>query len=172
MEENYIKSKLMKNKKAELLAEHTLKVIIAIMSVLLLLYLLFSVYSSYTQKKNFARAEGTLNSLIEKMNEAKNNNIETNIPLLEPKGWRALSYIQGEIPGSCSGKCICICEGLGIKDKLKFWSGLNQADKCEIRGVCKNIQEKINEFNLKLRVEIGIKYNQGEYSIIEKNKIK
>jgi len=157
------------NKRGFMLGEYTLKMIIAIFCIILLLYLLFNFYSSFTAKQNFTRAEATLNSFIEKMGDAKKNpgNL-VSLPLLEPNNWILISYSGLEKPESCTKDCICLCEGVNWKDKAKFWSGINQLDKCEIRGVCKNFMEKINNLNIKLRTEINIEYKDGGYVISEK----
>jgi hypothetical protein len=145
-----------KDKKAFLLGEYTLKVIIAVLALVLLVYLLFSFYSSFTGEKDLAKARATMQDLQEKMLDAKNE--EVSLPLLEPNGWRLISYKLGG-PQECTANCICLCSKEG-------WFS-DQVEKCDSRGICKNFQEEINEFNIKLRTDINIKYNNG-YIISEK----
>ena len=153
------------NKKGFLLGEYTLKVVIAGISLLLLVYLLFSLYSSFINEKNFKRAEATLNSLNEKMINVKNSG-NGSIPLLEPNGWRLISYISGEKPEKCSNYCICLCEGIEIKDRMKLIWAPSQKEKCNIRGVCKEIDVSINEFNIGIRNDVYIEFKNRGFSII------
>ncbi len=154
----------MKSKKGFLLGEYTLKMIIGVLCVLLLLYLLFVFYSSFTDKQNFQRAEATLESLSEKMVDAKSGAVS--LPLLEPNGWKLISYSGAEKPEACTSTCICLCADR-IRDKWKI--GQDQIDKCDVRGVCKNFDDKINDFNIKIRVEVDIEYKNGGYIIKEEN---
>ncbi len=162
-----VKSKAGRDKRGFLLGEYTLKIIIAVLSIILLLYLLFIFYSSFTEKQNFKRAESTLGSLDEKMIDAKSG--EISLPLLEPNGWRLISYSGIEKPDACTENCICLCEAVetGKWKKGLIWAD-TQIEKCETRGVCKNFDEKINEFNIKIRTDVNIKYDNG-YIIEEKN---
>jgi len=147
----------MKNKKGFLLGEYTLKTIIAVLAVLLLLYLLFVLYSSFTDKQNFERAEATLDNLNEKMIDAKSGNA-VSLPLLEPNSWLLISYTGLAKPEACTDNCICLCAD-GVRDKLKLWQ--DQIDRCDVRGVCKNFDENINEFTIKIRTDVNIKYDDG-----------
>jgi len=55
----------MKNKKAELLAPETLKIIISIICILILVYLLFSIYSASSKKQELAHAKNLINTISE-----------------------------------------------------------------------------------------------------------
>ena len=160
-----LEEKIRMNRKANMLTEHTLKVIIAVMSLLLLLYLLFSLYSNFTGKQNFKRAEATLENLNEKMIDAQNTGEKQSIPLLEPNGWVLVSYGVGEKPDKCTDNCICLCEDVGFRDRLKFLAGIDQVEKCNIRGECKNFKEKINEFKIELRKDVEVEFDEGWYAI-------
>lgn len=156
----------MKNKKGFLLGEHTLKTIIGVIAVLLLLYLLVVLYSSFTDKTSFKRAEATLESLSEKMLDAKSGTEDVSLPLLEPNSWRLISYPGFEKPEQCIDDCICLCEGIRIRDRWKlFWTD-TQLEKCDIRGICKNFGESINNFEIKIRADVEIEYDEG-YIITE-----
>ncbi len=174
----------MKSKKAFLLGEHTLKVIIAVLCLLLLAYLLFRVYSSSKDQRNLELAESTLNELEEKMEEAKTSGKEQEMIVLNPVSGKLLNYwwiiawpykTQNKKPERCMGNyCICICGAGDSKD-----SSLQQ---CDSLGVCKNFDEKIKTIDPGLifdwnepipiknpPVEIKIKYNNKEgFEIIEK----
>jgi len=158
----------MRNKKGMLLAEYNLKVILAILAILLLLYLFFNWYSSLIEQRNFQRAEASLVSLQEKMIDAKSGVVT--LPLLEPNGWRLVSYTDYNRPESCQGNCICLCEGIGSFDRAKLFWAPTQLEKCEIRGVCKSLEDDINKLDIGLRVQVKIQYDGG-YAISEDVKI-
>lgn len=159
---------LIRDKRGDLLSEYTLKVIIAAISLLLLLYLLFALYASFTNKQNFERAGATLENLNEKMVDARNLNVMQSIPLLEPNGWVLLSYISGEKPGECQENCICLCEGIRIRDRWKLWWTDSQVEKCNQRGVCKDYTEGLNKFEIELRKDVNVEFKGGQYVITEK----
>jgi hypothetical protein len=152
------------NKKGDfMLGEYTLKMVIAVLCLLLLVYLLFSFYSSFTNKQDLSKARGTLDTLSEKMSQAKSKSDgEAYVPLLNPDGWRLIGYSGTEKPQQCINNCICLCANrLGdrwVKDQI---------EKCEAIGVCKDFDESINEFNIKIMANIVIKYEEGAYSIKE-----
>jgi len=167
MEMKSIKS----HKKAMLLAEYSLKMIIAILVLLLLLYLFFAWYSSLIEKQNFQRAEATLESLKEKMSDAKNGIDTEPLPLLEPNSWKLISYTSAVRPESCFKNCICLCEDIKWTDKAKvFWTP-TQLDKCDIRGVCKDFEESLNDFEIILRSSVNIEYKEGGYVISQNGTI-
>lgn len=151
----------MKDRKGFLLAEYTLKAVVAGISLLLLVFLFISIYSSFMDKKKLEQAGNTLNGLYEKMIIVKNSENTENFVLLEPRGWKLLGYSKNK-PEICNKNCICLCEDLGIKDKI---TGIIQSEKCSIKGVCKNFDEKINSFDIELRNEVSIIYREGGFEL-------
>jgi len=146
-----------------MLGEYTLKMIIAVLCIILLLYLLFSIYSSFTDKKNIQKAEATLDSLVEKMNDAKTK--ATTLPLLEPNAWILMGYTGNQKPIKCLKNCICLCPERGTWDSVK---GTDQIDKCDLSGVCRDIEYNFNSFNIIInRQDINIEYKDGGYIINE-----
>jgi hypothetical protein len=152
----------MKSKKGFMLGEYTLKMIIAVLCILLLVYLLFSLYSSFTNKKDLNKARETLNSLAEKMIDAKTTQKRVTLPLLEPDGWRLIGYSGTEKPEQCIYNCICLCA-----DRLRDRWFKDQIEKCEAIGVCKDFNDYINAFNIKIRMDVNIDYSEGVYTIAE-----
>jgi hypothetical protein len=133
----------MKNKKAFLLGEYTLKVIIAVICLLFLFYLIFRIYSSYKDNQNLSLAEASLNDILEKMEEAKVKG-ESEVLVLNPDDsyfgkWWVIAWPyqnEGKKPGQCfEDYCVCICEmGRGRSDSL---------NKCKSLGTCKGFTQKI-----------------------------
>jgi hypothetical protein len=159
------------NRKANMLAEQTLKIVIATLSLLLLLYLLFALYSNFTQKQNFARADATLQGLDGKMIDARNNNEKQAHVLLEPNGWILTSYTSGEKPDECSDNCICLCEAQGTGSWKRAWIwAQNQIEKCNLRGTCKDYSENLNDFEIEIddETDVEIEFNGGKYEITKK----
>jgi len=127
--------RIMKNKKGFLLAEETLKLIIAIIAIGLLAYLLMSLYFSAKTSKEMEQARETLPFL---MNETIAG--RTSVDIYNPKGWwlgswphevekGILFFKEREIqfPKTCSNlglaSCICICEE-------------ENAESCDNDGIC------------------------------------
>lgn len=105
------------NKKGFLLAEETLKIIIAIIVILFLVYFLISLYYNSKNDKDLKIATASLDHLI---NEVNNGNSE--VEIYNPKGWHFLSWpAQGLMPNYCSNlgfeRCLCLCKGPGILEK-------------------------------------------------------
>jgi type II secretory pathway pseudopilin PulG len=124
-----------KNRKGFLLAEETLKIILAVIAIVFLAYLLFSIYNANKDAKDLELAEESLNFLIQEINAER-----TEVQIYNPKGWEIYSwpntYTKGILlwktteegmPMSCSNlgweSCICICK----KDT---------PEKCDSKGVC------------------------------------
>jgi len=106
------------NKKAFLLGEETLKIIIAIIAISFLIYLLFSLYMVSRTSKDIEFAESSLNYLIKEINSLKEGEIR-DVGIYNPEGWGIASFDGGieKTPDFCLNrgwdKCICICGPLG-----------------------------------------------------------
>ena len=127
------------NKKAFLLAEETLKMVIALISISFLIYFLSSLYFTNQNSKDLELAEATLENLI----ESANSGIEE-VEIYNPEGWILSSWphdvkksrivydeeIKNDIPKSCSNlgwkNCVCICD-----------SAINfESSDCDKAGIC------------------------------------
>ena len=127
------------NKKAFLLAEETLKMVIALISISFLIYFLSALYFTNQTSKGLELAEATLENLI----ESANSGIEE-VEIYNPEGWVLSSWpydvkksrivydeeIKNDIPKSCSDlgwkNCVCICD-----------SAINfESSDCDKAGIC------------------------------------
>jgi hypothetical protein len=119
-----------KNKRGFLLAEETLKIIIAVICILFLVYLLVALYNSNSAEKKILEAKDVLSrtsSIISSLGDGESENQD--IP--NPKGWHLYSFVGEEKPNSClNDNCLCICGATLIK-QLK-----SQASKCDKEGTC------------------------------------
>ena len=137
------------DKKAFLLAEETLKIVIALISISFLIYFLSSLYFTNQNSKDLELAEATLENLIESVNSG----IEE-VEIYNPKSWILISFPIGDgiMPKSCSNlgfqSCLCICNEnpWTIKD-----SGL--AEDCNNVGVCMDSNLKVDNENNKIKLE-------------------
>lgn len=112
------------NKRGFLLAEETLKVILAVIAIGFLVFLLFSLYSAGKDSKDLELAKESLEFLEQEMSAQK-----TSIDIYNPEGWNIGTWphvvIVGGVfgygskpemqkPQSCTNlgwtSCICICE--------------------------------------------------------------
>ena len=123
------------DKKGFLLAEETLKIILAVIAIGFLAYLLFSLYNANKTAKDLELAKESLDFLVQEINAQR-----AEVKIYNPEGWVIYSwpntYTKGillwqttkeGIPLSCSNlgwsSCICICK----KDT---------PDKCDSKGIC------------------------------------
>ena len=105
----------MKSKKGFLLAEETVKIIIALICIGFLIYLLGALYLANRDARDLKFAESTLDRLVKDI-----NNGATSFEIYSPTpfgifSWSISSWpsASGNIPKSCSNlgwqNCICIC---------------------------------------------------------------
>lgn len=123
----------MKNKRGFLLAEETLKIVIAVICIGFLVYFLMSLYFANLNKEKLQQAEATLKTSEESIKVALENLKEEGkeLHLKNPTGWSLFNF-AGEIkPNLCGGEnCLCICE------RTWFSAFDGQAKKCDEVGVC------------------------------------
>ncbi|MFH1787229.1 MAG: hypothetical protein ABH811_00330 [archaeon] len=179
-----IKSKILhydffpKNRKGFLLAEETLKIIIAVICIGFLVYFLTSLYLKNKENKDFELAKASLEHLVWEINTMKEGE-SRGVEIYNPKGWWISSWPYGDIrPNQCTNlnweNCICICPSNDPWDSVKtFFSSATMitesADKCDDKGICVEITEeflvkkdnqqtimKIVDLPLKLEIKGGV----------------
>ncbi|MGA2130427.1 MAG: hypothetical protein ABSG05_02315 [Candidatus Pacearchaeota archaeon] len=123
------------SKKGFLLAEETLKIIIAIIAIGFLVYFLVSLYLSAKTSAESEQAKATLPFIINAINQSSSS-----VDIYNPKGWiigiwphavtsgfGPFQSTQIENPKTCNNiglqTCICICSS-------------DSADSCNSNGVC------------------------------------
>jgi len=131
----------MKNKKGFLLAEETLKIIIAVICILFLAYFLVSLYLKSSGDEKLEMAKASLEHIVEEIN-AGNPTVE----IYNPKGWVVVSWsygVNGAVPKSCDNlgwkSCLCICD-----EELKTRTIQGLSDDCDKKGICSNM----GQFNI------------------------
>jgi len=157
------------DKKGFLLAEETLKIIIAVICIVFLIYLLVAIYNSSTAEKKIEQAESILSRtdlIISSLKEGENERQD----IANPAGWHLYSFAGQEKPNFCANeKCLCICQKSLIKQIT------SQASKCDKMGAClvvpdlavAQIDLRITGTNPLLFIEIK---NQNGRIFIEKSK--
>ena len=132
-----------KDKKGFLLAEETLKIILAVIAIGFLAYLLFSIYFNYRENKDLEMAKASLEHLIEKINsgsaEAEIYNPTTN------NAWYIASWpISGKKPLYCDNlgweTCLCIC-----KFSTQLMTPSKLSELCDDKGVCMESSASVND---------------------------
>jgi hypothetical protein len=117
------------NKKGFLLAEETLKIVIALISIGFLVYFLVALYISNQNAKDLEFAKASLEHLI---TEANSGSLVVDI--YNPEKWTISSWSAEDIPLSCSNigweNCLCICKG-------------ENAETCDEKGTCLESDFKI-----------------------------
>jgi len=182
----------MKSKKAFLLGEYTLKIIIGVLCLLLLVYVLYTMYSNSQSARDLRMAGASLDDLVKEMDKAKETGEIQKALILNPvqnsfiektlqEGWWIIAWpykSEKEKPGQCQGNyCICICAiPENYKAIWKSWAIKEKSLKgCNSLGICKDFDEKIETINPGLiwewnkpipienpPVELEIKYDNKE----------
>lgn len=155
----------MKDKKALLLAEETLKIIIALISIGFLVYFLTMLYFNSVEGGKKLQAEETL----EKVGGIINNpeSISEDVTQITPSGWWLFSFTEEGKPNSCAGQsCICICKNILIDVYDR------QIKQCSEKGACE-IVPNLQSFE-EIKIEKGgltsIEITKSEDKIIIREK--
>lgn len=138
--------KMFGNKRGFLLAEETLKIVVAVIVIVFLVYFLVSIYMAKVNGDNLIQATSLLTDSEESFSVIFDNledggSITKDV--LEPRGWYLFGFTGDELkPNSCAGKnCLCICNDV-------LWEGFKgdaQQKKCDEKGVCL-IEESLGDF--------------------------
>ena len=155
------------NKKAMLLAEETLKIVLALIAIGFLVYFLVSLWMANQDAKDLELAKASLQHLVDEIN-AESPEIE----IYNPKAWFVLSWphtttsgvwlwksTNSGVPKSCENlgwaNCICICDG-------------NDQDDCDKMGICLGKKFIVKGDFIKIKpvpLNLEIKYNNNEIII-------
>lgn len=147
----------MKSKNGILLAEETLKLVIAFICISFLIYFLVALYFSRIDAINMDQAQRTLIDSPESLQKTINNiksGESRNFVIDNPEGWYLFSFTGDTKPNACAGKsCLCICDKRYTATTLI----LSQASKCDEKdkGVCAptdNLEAK----DVSIPIETGI----------------
>jgi len=173
---------MLKQRKGILLAEETIKIVIALICIVFLIYLLVTLYYTKVGDAKLNQAKATLKdsntssikSGIEKVKIGQGNLGGTSEELLihNPNSWYLFSFVQNELkPNECVGEnCICICSNVG-KVGVAFWKSeqQRQLEECDKKGTCLIVKDLIRfkEIEISPATEILIKNDNG-ISIIKK----
>ena len=154
-------------KKGFLLAEETLKIVIALIAISFLIYFLTSLYFAKINEIEYEKAKVTLidsdeslKATIENLNDGETREYLIN----DPDDWHLVSFTGITKPNLCAGNsCLCIC-----KDSRKnIQSQVKQCDD-KNNGICTpaNIDRDVKIKIQKDITKISIQKTNGEISII------
>lgn len=134
----------MKSKKALLLGEHVVNIIVAVLCILVLVYLGFQIYNLYLgAKQEKEEAKYTLEIIIGAIQKVNKDGGEITKPIVNPINWYILYFEKVSAPKQCAGgSCLCICKG---------------PTGCQKNGVCQNID------NLEVIGECRIDESRGPF---------
>ena len=163
------------NKKGFLLAEETLKIIVALICVIFLVYLLAALYNSNSSNKKLTQAKEVLlgteedSRSIEKIIFSLKEGESEIKDISNPSGWYLYSFVEQEKPNSClNQKCLCICEKALI-EKIN-----SKVEKCDSDGACLVVPNlAASEISLKIGsankvIFLEIKKQNGRVFVEEK----
>jgi hypothetical protein len=147
------------NKKAFLLGEETLKIIIAVICIIFLVILVTSIYFSLSGSQDAKYAEASKALIFQEVVRVNSGGIYNPGGLLvpNPAGWYIFSFIGSDKkPNLCSEQnCICLCRNIlvNIFDR--------QIKECDSKGTC-SVVSNLESFN-KIKIE-----NDGTFISIQK----
>lgn len=159
---------MVKGKNGFMLAEETLKIILAVIVIGFLIYFLVSLYLSNKTSEELEFAKASLDYVVEQLN-SKN----PGIMILNPNGWMITSWKKGNMPLQCSNlgweNCVCIC------DRAFDYFGLlknTPLEDCNEQSVCLEYNKEITIKDGVIVIEdssTSLKVNYGNTIGIEKN---
>ncbi len=118
----------MNKRGTQLLLEQIIKLIIALIGIVIILYAGFVLFRTYFGKQDDMQAQGTLEYLVEKLNNLEQGSI-FNYTLQSPVGWYIISFdrehnFNGNFqkPPMIQPNLVCLCKK---KCETKFCSALS-----------------------------------------------
>ena len=167
------------DKKGILLAEETLKIVIAVISIAFLAYFLSALYFSKVNDDKLRFAENNI-ELIGDIVSSLGEEESVDYDLINPRGWFLLSFTGSIKPNSCAGQtCLCVCDGVSENSLNSFVTGEDdkeerQAEQCIEKGSCLIVKE-LREIPLEIEIKgvdelilIEIKKENGRVLVQEK----
>lgn len=148
----------MKNKRGFLLAEETLKIVIALISLSFLIFFLISLYFSNVNDVKSKQAEQILIESDESIKQSIQNldDSESKELILDnPNGWYLFGFTNLK-PNVCAGdNCLCICDRVyddKIRDLWKSWEE-RQIEKCSNSkvGICTPVKNLKNDLSIEIK---------------------
>lgn len=135
----------MKNKKAiELLGEHTVNLVIAVLSIVVLILLGTAIYNLFLGgSSGLKQAKASLENFVDIADSLKAGEIKE-ASIFNPKGWTIISWSSlNSAPAACGDKsCVCICGGEYPKiARLDFYTLCDNSKK----AICRIISSKFTQ---------------------------
>ena len=167
-------SSMLGQRRGFLLAEETLKMVIALISISFLIFFITSLYFGSINSQKLEQAKSTIGrteTVIQSLKESETQ--EQDLP--NPMGWYLFSFTGNMKPNSCVGQnCMCICDRV-IDDPIRAfftpWEE-RQAKECGDNGTCLPVSGlgKFSEIEIKPRnlTEVLIKKQDGEILVSKK----
>jgi len=135
---------LVNNKRAFLLAEETLKIIVAVICIGFLVFFLASLYFNSVNSQNLVKATASLER-IKKVIQNPQSTQEI-VSDITPSGWKLISYVEAKKPNSCGGEsCLCICDNILINVFDR------QLKECDSGGVCEAVRGLVGFGEIKIK---------------------
>ena len=143
---------MINKKRGFLLAEETLKMVIAVIAIVFLIYFLVSFYFGRANAIEFDKAKRALidsGESVEKTIENLKEKETREFVFDSPNEWILLSFTSELKPNSCAGKnCVCICDKAIIR---------NQAEVCDKpnEGIC-TVVENLRQGDASIEIKTSL----------------
>lgn len=156
------------NRKGMLLADYSLRTIVAVLGILILLFLIVGLYASFNEQRKIDQAKSVVEYLKrEHITFLYNSQTEkrTDFPLVLPEDWKVVVYHNVNMDGCVvnqipSVNCLCVCEPEGGM----LWWQKDQITACREKGYCEFVNHNV-ELN-GVRDEEGLEIGGG-WSIVK-----
>ena len=138
-----------------LLAEETLKIILAVIAIGFLIYFLSALYFSKVNGEKLKFAEEDIEKIGAAIGSANNGDI-LELDLINPEGWFLMSFVGGQVkPNSCFGEnCLCICDNAwDYEGKFN-----RQQKKCDGKGSCLVVEDLSGSFYISIDGADNVKF--------------
>ncbi|MBI4116387.1 hypothetical protein HY449_01445 [Candidatus Pacearchaeota archaeon] len=134
-----------------LLAEETLKMVLAVIAITFLIYFLVSFYFGRANAIEFEKAKRTLvdsGESIKKTIENLKEKETREIVLDSPDKWLLLSFTSELKPKSCTKNCVCICDEAIIRKQAEVCDKPNE-------GIC-TVVENLKQGDASIQIKTSL----------------
>lgn len=141
----------MKDKRGFLLAEETIKIVIAVICIGFLVLFLTNLYFNKITAERQKQASGHFDALGLKFITLRQEGVlkEDTYLISNPIGWSFFSFTGSQIkPSTCGDACVCICDDVYAVHWTSLWTSEEerQAQECGDSGVCLAVPELETDF--------------------------
>jgi hypothetical protein len=144
-----MKTKKIRAKKADILWEEVLKVVIAVICIGLLFILAWKLYGLFFTKSATEQAKQSIKTLYDELDKVQKGQVaEANVFIESPKDWEIIAWpnkLLDSKPSFCKADyCICLCEAPSVIPDYNFNKPIDRSlNLCISSGSCRDVYQKV-----------------------------